>query len=62
MQQGGQETWKIFLRQQSHLFLLHTAKEELIANIHQYTGACCFGSGQNPNFQKTILEATILFP
>lgn len=52
---------KSFSGNKSRLFLLHTAKEEQIANIHQYTGACCLGRDQNCNFQKTILEVTILF-
>lgn len=62
MQEDGQETWKISHKQQRHLSLLRTAQEELIANIHQYTGVCSFGRHHNLNFQKTILEATILFP
>ena len=46
-----------FAGNKSHLFLLHTAKEELIANIHQYTGVCCFGKGQNsPTFKNLFLK------
>lgn len=43
MQQVAKKLGKSFTDNKSHLFLLHTVKEELMTNIHQYMGVCCFG-------------------